>query len=72
MSTGPVERLRLLRHFIDGGIIKSTQQAGNVIGHAWNTASIVLTQMLQLGLIRHGSEYYYLDEKYDWIKELRV
>ena len=72
LSTGPIERLRLLRHFIEGGIIKSTQQAGNVIGHAWNTASIVLTQMLQLGLIRHGSEYYYLDEKYDWIKELRV
>jgi hypothetical protein len=72
LSTGPVERLRLLRYFIDGGILKTTQAAGDIIGHAWNTASVVLTQMMQLGLIRHGSEYYYLDEKYSWLKELRV
>jgi len=31
-----------------------------------------MKQMMQLGLIRHGSEYYYLDSKYEWIKDLRV
>jgi len=72
LSTGPVERLRLLRHFITGGTINSTNQAGGIIGHAWSTAESVMKQMLQLGLIRHGSEYYYLDSKYEWIKDLRV
>jgi len=72
LSTGPVERLRLLRHFITGGTIKSKNQAGDIIGHAWSTADSVMKQMLQLGLVRHGSEYYYLAPEYEWIKELRV
>ena len=72
LSTGPVERLRLLRHFMNDGTLKTTQKAGDVIGHAWNTANVVLSQMMQLGLVRHGSEAYYLSEKYDWLKELSV
>ena len=72
LSTGPVERLRLLRHFIGGGTIRSTQKAGDVIGHAWSTANIVMEQMMQLGLIRHGSEAYYLDPAYQWLEELIV
>ena len=72
ISTGPIERLRLLRHFINGGTIRSTQQAGDIIGHAWATSQIVMEQMMQLGLIRHGTEYYYLDPDYEWLKEIRV
>jgi hypothetical protein len=72
LSTGPVERLRLLRHFITGDTIKSANQAGDIIGHAWSTANAVMMQMMQLGIIRHGSEYYYLSDEYQWIKELRV
>ena len=72
LSTGPVERLRLLRYLIDGGTISSKNQAGDIIGHAWSTADSVMKQMMQLGLIRHGSEYYYLAPEYEWIKELRV
>ena len=70
LSTGPVERLRLLRHFVKGGTLSTTKEAGDIIGHAWNTANAVLVQMMQLGLIRHGSESYYLSEKYDWLMEL--
>ena len=72
LSTGPVERLRLLRHFITGDTIKSANQAGDIIGHAWSTANAVMMQMMQLGIIRHGSEYYYLSDEYAWIKDLRV
>ena len=72
LSTGPVERLRILRHFITGDVIKSANQAGDIIGHAWSTANAVMMQMMQLGIIRHGSEYYYLSDEYAWIKDLRV
>ena len=72
LSTGPVERLRILRHFITGDVIKSANQAGGIIGHAWSTSNVVMTQMMQLGLVRHGSEYYYLADEYAWIKDLRV
>jgi hypothetical protein len=72
LSTGPVERLRLLRYLINDGNINSANQAAEIIGHAWSTSNSVMKQMLQLGLVRHGTEYYYLDPKYDWIKELRV
>ena len=72
LSTGPVERLRILRHLINGGTITSGNEIAKIIGHAWNTADSVMKQMMQLGLVRHGTEYYYLDPKYEWIKELRV
>jgi hypothetical protein len=68
LSTGPVERLRLLHHFIEHGTLDNIKDAGNIIGHAWNTAQIVLTQMMQLGIVRHGSECYYLDPAYEWLR----
>ena len=70
LSTGPVERLRLLRHMIDHDTLKSINTAGDIIGHAWNTAQIVLLQMMQLGVIRHGSEDYYLAPEYEWLREI--
>ena len=70
LSTGPVERLRLLRHLIDHGTLDHIKQAGDIIGHAWNTAQIVLLQMMQLGVIRHGSEDYYLAPEYEWLREV--
>ena len=70
LSTGPIERLRLLRHFIEHGILNNIKDAGDIIGHAWNTAQIVLMQMMQLGIIRHGSECYYLDPEYEWLRQV--
>ena len=70
LSTGPVERLRLLRHMIDHDKLDHIKQAGEIIGHAWNTAQIVLLQMMQLGVIRHGSESYYLAPEYEWLREI--
>ena len=72
LSTGPVERLRLLRHLINNDTIASKNHTAEIIGHAWSTADSVMNVMMQLGLIRHGTEKYYLDPKYEWIKELRV
>ena len=70
LSTGPVERLRLLRHFLAEDTIKSSNQASEIIGHAWATSNAVMLQMMQLGLIRHGTEEYYLDKKFSWLKDL--
>ena len=70
MSTGPVERLRLLQYFIEHDTLKDIKTAGDVIGHAWATSEIVIRQMMQLGLVRHGSESYYLAPEYEWVREL--
>ena len=70
MSTGPVERLRLLQYFIEHDTLKDIKTAGDVIGHAWATSEIVIRQMMQLGLVRHGTESYYLAPEYEWVREL--
>ena len=57
---------------INNDTIASKNHTAEIIGHAWSTADSVMNVMMQLGLIRHGTEKYYLDPKYEWIKELRV
>ena len=69
MSTGPTERVSIMRYLATGNIIKDINKAARIIGHAWHTGDLVLTQMAKLGLVQGDNERKISDE-YEWLVPL--
>ena len=71
LSTGPVERTRIIRYLARHGSIKSNNEAGSIIGRAWSTSTMVLQHLEQLGLLQHD-DVWTLTSPYEWLVEMDV
>ena len=68
MSTGPTERVSVIKYVASGRTI-TTSTAQHVIGHAWHTADLALKSMVGMGLLEGDNEVV-LAEQYKWLTPL--